>query len=404
MCCGLTFALALWGGEPASGLTNISGDLVVEAQRLEGFSKTLFGPGSNNYVAPAPVEWAQFKTLAQALLSADLTMAEALAGGLGYEIVAFTHTNRNLVLYGARSQEISGQPVKGWGTYFVNTNAQVNALIEAPHPQWDFRTPQLAAEIFVKSGAQGLLIAGAHRHVNGTGTGDPADLTNTIFHAVHEVWSGAAATNTAWQIHGFSPDGHPEFPAGALAVLSTGQDGTNLMSTHIARLDQHLEWNGIKSYAYARFLATNDALNLLVNEGVEGQTFTNLGARSNVQGDYSHAAGGTFVHCELATSTRTNASLRGAVADAVACAVWFSRTNTPTAMTPFMLGSPSWEVPGFRFAIPAPEFRPCRVEFTPSLTASNWQVISTFPGEGATRWFTNANPSAGTGFYRLRGF
>ena len=399
----LTAVLVVGTAARCFAVTNLVGDLMVEAQRLEGFSKTLFGEGSNNYVAPTPTEWTQFKTLAQSLLDADFAVAEIQAGALGYELLSFQHTNRNVFYWGVRSQETNGKPVKGWGTFFVNTNAQVNALIEAPHPQWDFRTPPLAAEIFVKSGAQGLLIAGVHRHVNGPNTGDPADLTDTIFHAVHEQWSGPAATNTAWQIHGFSPAGHPEFPEGTLAVLSTGQDGTNLMSTNIVRLDQQLEWNGFKAYAYAKYLPVDDPLNLLVNEGVDGQTFTNLGARSNVQGDFSHAAGGTFVHFELATGVRTNTAWRSAAADAIACAVLLSRTNTPSALTPFLLSQPALGSSEFRFSVPTEAYRPYVVEFTPDLANPVWQAVRAFPGDGGACWFTNTSPPAGGGFYRLQG-
>ncbi len=391
----------LLGVHSTHALTNITGDLIVEAQRLENFSKVHFGEGSNNYVAPTGPEWTQFRVLAASLWAGDTNAADAQATALGYDLFTFTDTNWNALLYGVRSQETNGFPVKGWGTYFVNTNSVVPALIQAPHPQWDFRTPLLAAEVFLKSGARGLMIAGAHRHVNGTGTADPADLTGTIFHAVHEEWSGPGATNLAWQIHGFNPANHGGFPQGTLAVLSTGKDGDNFFSTNLVRLDQRLEWNGIKSYGYAKNLPLNDPLNLLVNEGADGQTFSPLGARSNVQGDYCHAAGGDFLHIEMATYTRTNVPTRSLVADSIACSVLLSRTNAPPAEGSFTVSGATRTQSEFRFQFQSASRRSYRAERSETLSSPSWQVWQVLPGNGGLLWVTNSLPPVSGAFFRV---
>lgn len=178
-------------------VTDISGSLLLEAKRLEDFAKNIYGQNSNNYVAPTNPEWLSFQQVADALFAGDITNAETFATNLNYEAIRFTDTNSGILLLGVRSQETNGVPVRGWGTYFVNTNFSTSALVEAPHPQFDFKSPILAAETFLKSRARGLLIAGAHRHVNGNSTADPCDLTNMIFHAVHVAWSGANSENTA---------------------------------------------------------------------------------------------------------------------------------------------------------------------------------------------------------------
>jgi hypothetical protein len=378
------------------------GDLLVEAARLETFSKNLYGQNSNNYTAPLTAEWAQLRDAAQALLNRDYATAETLAAPLDYQVVFFQHTNPVTGLVGLRAVENANGPLRGWGTFFLNTNPAVNVLLESPHPQFDFRSPQLAAEVFVKSGSLGLLIAGANRHVNGTGTGDPCDLTNTIFHAVHVAWNGANATNTAWQIHGFSSDGHAEFPDGTLAVLSTGAGIDNFMSTNVVRLDEVLEINGVKSYAYNKNLADNSPLNLLVNEGVSGQIFTNLGARSNVQGIYSRGLGGEFVHVELATFVRTNTSARTKTADAIAAALLRFRTNAlgaPVAFTlvpqPAVNGQLIWDVP-------TTASHPYFIEIRTNLSSGAWTNIYAFPGNGSSRRFTNSITEP-TGFYRVFG-
>ena len=385
----------------AAAVVLVQGDLLTEGSRLEAFSKTHFGEGSNNYVAPTGAQWNDFRSAALALWQGDVATAEGLATGLDYEVLQFTDTSTGTTLLALRSRETNGLPVRGWGTCFVNTGAVLAAQIQVPHPQWDFRTPMLGAEVFLKSGARGLLIAGAHRHVNGTGTGDPCDLTNTAFHAAHSAWSGGTGENTAWQIHGFSPSGHPEFPVNAQAVLSTGEGGTNWMSTNVARLDRQLEWNRVKAYAYNRNLETNSALNLLVNEGVDGQTFTNLGARSNVQGIHSRGLGGTFVHVELATPVRTNALLRTQAADAIANAVALSFTNLPAATNVTLTNaviSGSSLVVGVR----SQAGRAHQLEIATALATTNWAVLYTFPGQSGVRFLTNSPGLGGNIFLRVR--
>jgi len=383
----------------AAAVILVQGDLLTEAGRLEDFSKSYFGEGSNNYVAPTGAQWNDFRVAALALWQGDVATAENLATNLDYEVLQFTDTPSGLTLLALRSRETNGLPVRGWGTCFVNTNAGLAAQIQAPHPQWDFRTPRLAAEVFLKSGARGLLIAGAHRHVNGTGTGDPCGLTNTAFHAVHSAWSGPVGENTAWQIHGFSLANHPVFPTNTQAVLSTGEGGTNLMSTNVARLDRQLEWNRVKSFAYNRNLETNSALNLLVNEGVDGQTFTNLGARSNVQGVHSRGLGGTFVHVELATPVRTNALLRTQAADAIANALLLSFTNPPLA-TNVALTNASQTSGNVVVGVHSQPGRSHQLEIASALATTNWAVLYTFPGQSGVRFLTNSE--GGNIFLRVR--
>ena len=381
--------------------TNISGNFISEAQRLEAFSSNPYGSGSNNYVAPTGAEWAQFKTAAQALWTGNAAAAEANAASLDYHLIVFTHTNTATTLLGLRARETNGAPTKPWGTFFVNTNSAATVLIEAPHPQNDLRSPLLAAEIFLKSGARGFLLAGAHRNANGMNTADPGNLTNTIFHAVHEEWSGVNGENTGWQIHGFAIANHPGFPSNTLAVLSTGVDVTNVMSTNIVLLDEQLEWNALKSYAYNDALAATNVLNVLVNEGVAGTNFDGLAATHNVQGKYSRALGGTFVHVELATIVRTNAAMRTRAADAIANAVLLSRTNVLPALAPFSLNFTSPDSDKIQLTVPTQPFRSYMADRRDALDSGNWGPLYAFPGDGAGRTFTNSLTNA-TGFFRVR--
>ena len=399
--CQWTIAVLLLLVLPSFAASVVRGDLISEAQRLEGFCVTPYGSGSSNYVSPTTPQWAQFKAAA-ALFSGDVMLAESNAVALDYELVHFTQTSDLRTFLALRSRETNGAPVRPWGTYFVNPNSAVTALVAAPHPQFDLRTPLLAAEIFLKSGARGLLLAGAHRNANGSNTADPARLTNTIFHAVHEAWSGTNGANTAWQIHGYSSAGHPEFPSNCLVVLSTGVNGSNIMSTNLVELNRQLEWNGLKTYAYNDALAASDPLNLEVNEGVAGTNFDSLAATENVQGQFSRALGGTFVHAESATIVRTNVALRTRAADAIANAILLRATNPPAPASPPRLSSVALLSNQFQFSTTTERYRPYLAETRADLTTGSWSGFYSFPGDGLPRLFTNnplLNPS---GFFRVR--
>lgn len=392
--------LVLAGAACAPGAVPVSGDLVTEAQRLEAFSVSPYGANSGNYVGPTTAQWTQFFAAASALFAGDLARAVSNATPLDYEVVLFTHTNTQQTFPALRSRETNGTPTRPWGTYFVNTNSAINAGVGAPHPQNDYRSPSLTAEIFLKSGARGFLLAGAHRNANGNNTADPGYLTNTIFHAVHVAWSGNSGENTAWQIHGYSTNNHPGFPANCRVVLSTGADKTNSMSTNLVVLDQQLEWNGIKTYAYNDALTTNDPLNVRVNEGVAGTNFDGLAATHNVQGQHSRALGGQFVHVELATIMRTNSTLRTCAADAIASAILLSRTNLPSPPQP-LLKAETTGTNQFRFAFTAELFRVYQPVQRASFATGDWSVLYTFPGNGQTRTFTNTM-TGDASFFRVQ--
>jgi hypothetical protein len=245
------------------------------------------------------------------------------------------------------------------------------------------------------------MMAGAHRNANGSNTADPGYLTNTVFHAVHEAWSGVGGENTAWQIHGYSAANHSEFPGNCMAVLSTGENAGDSMSSNVVTLDQQMEWNSVKTYAYNDSLAATNVLNQLVNEGVAGTNFASLAATHNVQGKASRARGGTFVHIELVTVVRTNAVLRTHAADAIANAILRSRTNAPLLEFPSICSVAS-VTNQFVFASTSMvRYAAYLAETSAAMTTGAWNVLYSFPGEDPLRAFTNAMTNA-TGFFRLR--
>ena len=282
-----------------------SGDFVAEVTRLKDL---VFESGSGLYVAPSVQEQTDFRAVADALWAGDTAGAQALAAGLGYEVVEFVDNVSGSAYYGLREVLTNGVQTKGWGSYFVNPSFEADALVEVPHVLWDTNSWDIGAKSFRDARARGFLMAGAHRNANGKNTADVAHIDESIFHHVHESWIGGSSATDAWQIHGFDLDKHVSFPAGTDAVLSNG-DGS--VSSEVLHLDERFDADGFLAYAY-NTLNPNDPLNLLVNDGVDGTTFSGafdpndkgLAGKTNDQGIYSRGLGGIFVHVELEQSIR----------------------------------------------------------------------------------------------------
>jgi len=325
-----------------------SGSFATEIERLKGLA---FARDSDRYVEPEATELGEFSTLATMLLSGDLAGAANKAATVDYEIVDFADTSTGEVYRGLREElDAQGEQTRGWGSYFLDLSPSANALVEIPHPVYDTRSWEIGANAFIQADARAFLMAGAHRHANGNGTADVAHLQDSVFQEVHEVWNGGDGQYTAWQIHGFNLDGQSAFPAGTDVVFSNG-DGT--VSADIGRLDQQFEAaqglsvavaddsipenggsssgnveRGFRGYAY-NGLAASDPINVQVNDGVAGATFSSLAATTNVQGIHSRDAGGVFVHIELEQSIRFDADNRRLAASAVAEAIGGSSANRP---------------------------------------------------------------------------
>jgi hypothetical protein len=234
------------------------------------------------------------------------------------------------VYYGLREVLVANVPTRGWGSFFINLSNSVNLLVETPHVRFDTRSWEVGALAFEQANALGFLMNGAHRNTNGLGTADVAHLADSIFQEVHIAWNGPSGENPAWSIHGFNAANHA-FPAGTDAVLSSG-DGS--VSQAVVDLDLSLTDAGFLSYAY-NTLPINDPLNLLVNDGIDGNTFSSLGGTTNVQGVYSRGIGGDFVHVELEQSIRFDAQNRALAGAAIGEAMAESAIPSPTALPLF---------------------------------------------------------------------
>ncbi len=316
---GLVFSLVLFSSLAASAPTVGAGELKRESGDFSDLIARLasreyvLGESSRDdrpYVDPSQVLNA-FRHVASAMAWGDVKAAARQAEKLDYEVVEFTDTETKKPYYVLREDLDVVKTIRGWGSYIINPNSRVDALIEAPHPFADVHTPEIGGRVFEECEAKGFLLAGAHRE-----KADVPDLVDSVFHQVHTAWIGPAAQVTAWQIHGFASFKHA-FPRGAQVVASTG-DGE--IAPEVAALDTVLEERGLTSYVFNELPAEADE-NRELNGGVPGVTFTSLAAAKNEQGRLSRSLGGSFVHVELEVDVRADQEQRRLAGSAIAAVI-----------------------------------------------------------------------------------
>jgi hypothetical protein len=249
-----------------------------------------------------------FRHMAATLVWGDVKVAARKAAELGYEVIEFTDVDTKHEYYVLREDLKTVKALRGWGSYIVNPQSKVDAIVEVPHPYADMHTPEVGGQIFAECEARGLLLAGAHRE-----KADVPDLVDSIFHQVHAAWIGPLGQVTAWQIHGFAGQKH-QFPNGTQVVASTG-DGS--IVPEIAALDSTLDERGMSSYVFTDLAAEDDG-NKQVNGDVPGVTFRSLAAAKNEQGRLSRSVGGSFVHIELEGTVRADRKARQEASSAIA--------------------------------------------------------------------------------------
>lgn len=324
--------IVLWAAAaPARAVVVIeAGDFVDLANERRDVA---FVSGNTNpgYVDPTNQQQADFRTMVAAIGAGNSAAADALAGGLGYEVVRYTDNVSGDTYLGVRETLVGGEQTRGWGTYFVNTDATADAMIQAPHIRSETAIEDVIANVFRESGARYFMLGGSHRSNGGTNNADPADHTDTIFHQVHEQWNGPDGETVAYQFHGFTFDTET-FALDTQVVLSNG-DGS--VSGEVVTLDAAIDGAGFVSYAYNTLNAL-DPLNVAVNGSEDGAQFDDLAATTNVQGIFSRGTHGEiFVHIEIISDIRGDANDLAAISTAAANAIALSNAipiPTPTGL------------------------------------------------------------------------
>ncbi|HEX6960245.1 MAG TPA: hypothetical protein VF175_00145 [Lacipirellula sp.] len=316
---GLVFSLVLLGSLSLADGAALAESLKQESGRFADLVARLasreyvLGESSRDdrpYVDPSPALNA-FRHVASAMAWGDVNAAAKQARELDYELIEFTDVETKRTYHVLREDLEALEKIRGWGSYIINPNSRVDALVEVPHPFADMHTPEIGGQIFEECEARGFLLAGAHRE-----KADVPDLVDSIFHQVHTAWIGPSGQVAAWQIHGFASVKHP-FPNGAKVVTSTG-DGE--IVPEIAALDSVMEDRGLRSYVFNELPAKAQE-NRELNGGVPGVTFTSLAATKNEQGRHSRSLGGAFVHVELDVEVRADEQRRQVASSAIAAAI-----------------------------------------------------------------------------------
>ena len=286
-----------------------SGNFLQEIDRLKQLA---IPKESHLYQPPTVAELNQFKMLANAYIAHNWQEVNKQAKLVGYELVEFFDLSTKQVFYGLREKRSQNQSQRGWGSYFINPNYRINALLEVPHIIFDRFSEEIGAKVFLLSSAGGFLLAGAHRNANGFNTADVCNPINSVFQTVHQAWVDAGIKT--WQIHGFELANQFKFPSDTDAVLSNGRGE---VTPEIKNLNQVLRRAGVQAYVY-NTLPPSSPFNQEVNGEVSGQIFSPLGASQNVQGIYSALQQRAFTHVELGEQLRRKKTERDRVAKLIA--------------------------------------------------------------------------------------
>ena len=266
-----------------------SGDL---AAYVDSFVASIPEKGSEGYRAPTLAESARLAAAFDAVEDKDLEEAASLAAPLGYDVVPYadTVTGRDYVMLVERRNPDGSWP-RGWGMYVFAPEASSDLTVEVAHPIADASTEDVGVEVFRNADAEDLFVAGAHRNANAGGAADVAHEEASVFEAIHEA--AVEAETVVFQPHGFSEAKHPGYGE---IVVSAGTSPTSLAS------------DGRDALSVAGFDARL----------YDGDSYSDLGATTNVQGESARAAGAEFLHVEAVRTLRDDSARRAIFSDTLA--------------------------------------------------------------------------------------
>ena len=236
------------------------------------------GSGSYGFVVPTTAQQDSFAVIVNLVLSEQYYLADSLAEYLNYTLFEWYDTANNNHLYYVLMENNADVPAGvqyGWGTYILNPTGYQEVIIEVPHPIWDTNTWQVGFRAYQYLNSKFFLMAGTHRYANGSNPA-PADVahnTQNVFHTVHQNVS--PFSTHALQVHGFSINNHPGYPD---VVLSNGSANPTPILDSLA--------NEIISQGYSVGI-------------YDGVNWSQLGATTNTQGQWSRGQGYSFIHMEM---------------------------------------------------------------------------------------------------------
>jgi len=242
------------------------------------------GTAPDRYIVPAAEARQAMAELmtrlaAQESLSLPPDVASA-AARFGYQIASVPEMPGTLLLSEVESARHGG------GAYLLRPGSRSSVVVQAPHTFFDENTLPLACDLFERGAAAALFVDTAHRYKaaevdeRGAYPADLAHATDSLFQAATEGLLRARPQLTVVQVHGFGPR---ESPASVVVSAGTTQPGAPVVQGAKAELSA---------------LAVGPVLRF-------PEDTSELGATKNVQGAAVRAAGGTFLHVEIAATLRT---------------------------------------------------------------------------------------------------
>lgn len=245
------------------------------------------GNGSNGFVIPTSAQQDSFGAVIDLILNEQYSLADSLADYLHYSLYEWYDTGNNNHLYYVLMENGAdnyGDVQLGWGTFIFDPAGFQEVIIEAPHPCWDTNTWKVAFKAYQNINAHYFLMAGTHRYANGSNPG-PADVahnTKNMFHTVHQKISPNSTHSL--QVHGFSINNHLGYPD---VILSNGSSNPTPILDSLS--------NAITPYGYSVGI-------------FDGINWSQLGATTNKQGQWSRGQGYSFIHMELIYYIRASQS------------------------------------------------------------------------------------------------
>ena len=257
------------------------------SQLISQIRSAMPGQGSNAFVVPTTAQMDSFRAATNLVLTGQYHLADSLAGMMGYKLFEWYDTIHNNDLFYVLMEpnaNQSGGVQLGWGTYIFHPGGEQEVIIEVPHPIWDTNTWKVGFAAYQLLNSSYFLMAGTHRYANGTNP-RPADVahnTQNMFHVVHQ--QTAPYCQHALQVHGFNRNNYPGYPD---VVLSNGTANPGVILDSLATA---IIANGYSVGIY------------------DGIHWTNLGATTNKQGQWSNSQGYSFIHMELEYFIRASQS------------------------------------------------------------------------------------------------
>ncbi len=272
---------------------------------LATFKQTVGRKNSHCFV-PLPTDMAprEFAAMLEALLAdepahADRQIAALDARGIRYALVRITNGTFGQ-MWGFMEQSRPGEPdYCGWGAALVRPGAGHHTIYQAPHPQSDRWTDNLALHAFRDDPhAAVALFAGTNRYANGRrpASADVAHTTTNVFHALTAVLAnrGRSVGTPYWfvQLHGSEDRSRqPVITASHGTITSDAGDSGPLLA-----VQRHVQAEGYVTIGLCGIGQGKNApgaYRLCGTRNIQGRLLESLELRH------------TFLHIEIAQSART---------------------------------------------------------------------------------------------------